>query len=60
MPSSFSAANERKAMAINHFKQQLFPTARLLASMVALCFAGIAAASAMALISWIVLARLGF
>jgi hypothetical protein len=47
-------------MAINHFKQQLFPTARLLASMVALCFAGIAAASAMALISWIVLARLGF
>jgi hypothetical protein len=47
-------------MAVNHFTQQLFPTRRLLATMVAVSFAGIMAAGAMALIAWIGLALLGF
>jgi len=59
MPNSFSAVNERNAMAVNHFTE-LFPTPRLLATMVAFSFAGIIAVGAMALIAWIGLALLGF
>jgi hypothetical protein len=54
------ALNERKAMAVNYCRQQVIPTTRLWASIVALCCAGAVAASALALIGWIALALLGY
>jgi len=56
----FQALNERKAMTVNHSRQQPIPTKRLWPSIVVLSCVGIVAAGALALIGWIALALLGY
>jgi hypothetical protein len=54
------ALNERKPMAVNYSRQQLIPTTRWWASVVALCCAGTIATGALGLMAWIALALLGY